>query len=1778
MKELVFDAQKFFLKSVTSLIDDSWLRLEYDGDLLKSLNHSNGNSLKIRYNSINYIHSMQLLNSNNEQGSSVEYFYNFKTNMLSQMRSEGNVVRYFYNNNDNSLRMVIKTKTSSREQFRYNAYGHLISRKLIKGGRIITDDEYTFTKGGMTVIDDKTISALTNVIYSESNDVISVQKENGVPVKTLRTSAYESIYEGERLVSNRAFDGNTVFITDGNGDTIKTKFNDLGQMIQFADGKRNVYEIIFNDNQTIKEVLYPDGTNKIYSYFKNGHYTKMPSGNLKRYEFNSKGLLTKKDIGSDTITMYEYTEDGKLNYAANELGETSIEYDGNLPKAIKSPETKISYEYNRLNQLTRISTDQGYDTQYQYDGQGRITEVSNGKTTLVKTTYNDAGLVTRKDYGNSAYSVFVYKSSSRLLLSLMNFYPNKTMASFFNYTYARSKMRIQMTTMEGSWKFKYDRAGQMTSMIDPMGNETLINYDKAKNRRSVNRNEIEEVYNVNEMNQYKHVGEVSFEYDRNGNLKTRQSSKNETFGYDEDNKLVSYSSRGKSCKFEYDAFGNLVSKLCDGNQTKYITSPLGFFDRHILEQISSSGKRTRFYYGGPDIGLIAAETNEETMQYFFYDHLGTVVNILSENGELLSSYNHDPFGNVLSPPGSKYPIFTFIGQWGVVDIQEIQGVFYMQSRMYDSSTGRFLSPDGLGLKAKSQNLYIYCGNNPVHFNDPKGTCPFCFYIAFEGAVGVGKYLFSTPVNQWTFGGATGSLVEGSINGVVGKYVKVPFVKDLASVATKTLGNYVQHTIDGEKYDWKDARDDILKGFIDMADAGLAKKFEKYGLFKEICSEFEDYKSKTIEICHLSFLVDVDSKHILELADGFVDWVASHDPNDMIGPSGFGAARFISGRNRMTYTIRFENDENATAPAQRVYVEHSYSEFLDDRTFTIGKFGFGEFEQPVKDNSKSFQGTINMTSTSGVYVKIFCGIDVVRRVLFWNFQSIDPATGFAPSDPSVGFLPPNNDTTGQGFVTFTVVPLKEAPDTTTINANASIYFDQNDPIDTPNVFNTIDKSTPTVNGSVVPRTESAESSIIRLRSEDDGSGVKQVDLYRLENGTFSLFAQGIREEMVLISVNVGESMFLLPVPIDNVGNSLALLEINETATILVSSKLEKHCNCSGNGSCSIGLSTCICNDGFYGPNCISTTPPLEPPSLSLRGSSGFVDEPLQITVDAKNISGSLEQLQIAVVGFPSDTLFEDGLQNIDGVLCLYSSQFGTLNITFKRAGEINLNVTVHQSDINMTRFGQMTVLIYPTISANLAFEGCLNAAERDTAIIAFNISAKVLQESQNAADKLSLQGIGLVKYQREVILEVKPAIMNNSSDFKQIKEYSFDGYETDGNIPSPVPYGDSVEVLITLLVTIDDIIAKEFDLRQEVNRVCNATPPLEPPSLSLRGSSGFVNEPLQITVDAKNISGSLEQLHIAVSGFPSETLFEDGLQNIDGVLCLNSSQFGTLNITFKRAGEINLNVTVLQSDINMTRFGQMTVLIYPTISANLAFEGCLNAAERDTAIIAFNISAKVLQESQNAADKLNLQEIGLVKYQREVQIEVKPAIMNNTYDIQQIKEYSFDGYVTGGNIPSPVPYGDSVEVRITLLITINDTLAKEFYLQQEVNRVCHGCTHCVTNHTAYCDNFDGVCHCKPAWNGSVCSDDVDECVDIGVCDAVPNTGCFNLDGGYECSCFRNFVKENDSCILTTQQFWTDITTAKPTGEGEADISAILESGWFPTGDISTSATRPPEKQT
>lgn len=75
---------------------------------------------------------------------------------------------------------------------------------------------------------------------------------------------------------------------------------------------------------------------------------------------------------------------------------------------------------------------------------------------------------------------------------------------------------------------------------------------------------------------------------------------------------------------------------------------------------------------------------------------------------------------------------------------------------------------------------------------------------------------------------------------------------------------------------------------------------------------------------------------------------------MIGPAGFGDAHFIAPDVCLDYRIRFENDPNATAPAQNVVIRTVLDGDLDIRSFRIGTFGFGDFVRNITSNQAVLQ--------------------------------------------------------------------------------------------------------------------------------------------------------------------------------------------------------------------------------------------------------------------------------------------------------------------------------------------------------------------------------------------------------------------------------------------------------------------------------------------------------------------------------------------------------------------------------------------------------------------------------------------------------------------------------------------------------------------------------------------------------------------------------------------------------------------------------------------------------
>src|SRR5207249_4698997 len=84
-----------------------------------------------------------------------------------------------------------------------------------------------------------------------------------------------------------------------------------------------------------------------------------------------------------------------------------------------------------------------------------------------------------------------------------------------------------------------------------------------------------------------------------------------------------------------------------------------------------------------------------------------------------------------------------------------------------------------------------------------------------------------------------------------------------------------------------------------------------------------------------------------------------DPNLKIGPNGYGLAHFVRADSLLPYTIHFENETNATAPAQRVVISDRLTNRLDWTTFELTEIAFGDQFIAVPPHTQHFEKTAKL---------------------------------------------------------------------------------------------------------------------------------------------------------------------------------------------------------------------------------------------------------------------------------------------------------------------------------------------------------------------------------------------------------------------------------------------------------------------------------------------------------------------------------------------------------------------------------------------------------------------------------------------------------------------------------------------------------------------------------------------------------------------------------------------------------------------------------------------------
>jgi hypothetical protein len=185
-----------------------------------------------------------------------------------------------------------------------------------------------------------------------------------------------------------------------------------------------------------------------------------------------------------------------------------------------------------------------------------------------------------------------------------------------------------------------------------------------------------------------------------------------------------------------------------------------------------------------------------------------------------------------------------------------------------------------------------------------------------------------------------------------------------------------------------------------------------------------------------------------------------DPNEKVGPVGWGEERFVAPETDLRYIVYFENLANAAVPAQEVLVTDTLDANLDWTTFRIQGIGWGDYVLEVPEDADALQARVSIADYRSDldkewWVDVTVSLDSATGLTEWRFRTVDPETDDLPEDVFAGFLPPNDEThRGEGYVDFIVRAIPNLNLGTTVRNQASIVLDSETHIETNAVVNAI----------------------------------------------------------------------------------------------------------------------------------------------------------------------------------------------------------------------------------------------------------------------------------------------------------------------------------------------------------------------------------------------------------------------------------------------------------------------------------------------------------------------------------------------------------------------------------------------------------------------------------------------------------------------------------------------------------------------------------------------------
>ena len=1120
---------------------------------LTSLTATNGSTITIAYNVQGLIGQ-----TTDPAGQTTQYTYDATGQHLLTFTDVFGTTTYTYANGPTAADANALTSLTFADgtgiEWSYDAQGRLATTGRLNGTGPEAETEtyaypapgeYTITNAdgdtNTTFNDDQgnvgeTIDALGNITryaYDANDNLIKAVAPDG----TTTTYSYDA-------------NGNMLSETDPLGYTISFTYNQFAEPLTFTNQEGYLTSYDYDPSGNLVLQTNPDGTTQQYAYNPQGEVTSStdPDSQTIGYAYSINGQLTTENLPDGTSNTYTYDGHGNMLTADGPGGDWMFTYSSqNLPTTIVEPNGTLTVEYGVDGNITELKDQTGFTTNYEYDAVGRLAKLTDANGDLVESyTYDAAGNLASETKGNGTVTNFVDDANGDIT-QITNLAPDgKTVNSQMTYAYSSVGEVTSQTTGSVTTNYAYDADGELTSAVAP-GDSIQYAYDPVGNRTSVTENGVVTNYVSNDVNEYTSTTTngvtTTYDYDPNGNMiaaKTGGQTTSYTFNALNQMTGVSGSPVG-TFSYVYDPLGYQISSTVNGQTTNNLIDPFGL--GNVAAQFNSSGNLVAHYTYG--LGLVSQVSVSGTSYYYDYNLQGSTVGITNAAGMYVNQYSYDPFGQVTTISAGIANPFTFVGQDGVSS--DGNGLIDMRARYYDPSVGQFASTDPLGLVGGDSNVRRFGQNEGVSKIDPTGLTdddPGNLTPLLDAIDSLDQHAFE----QLTFDQLLNKAIQGDLNATT------VFVKALRELHWQSFiynGNvYHLQQHQGRFLFWQYKYYLLTGSPLKAPDVPHESATPKPPPVTIVCKPLSESDTGygffsgslgSTTMCRGRRRSGSGSGGGGPGSGGGSGLYSvnepPHDPNDLIGPSGYGSGGFLVPAGALDFTIEFSNEKTAQVPADNVTVTEQLSQDLNWTSFHFGTIGFGNYVVDVPPGLTSYSTRVDATATQGVYVDIDASLNLTTGLLTVTFTSLDPQTLDTPSNPLVGFLPPDTDPPdGEGYINYTIQPKPGLATGTLLNAQASIVFDTNAPITTPEVINTADATRPTSSVNALPPTTQNPSFTVSWSGSDGaGSGIAFYNVYVSDDGgAFNNFKMNTTATSATFTGQPGHTYSFISIATSNVG--------------------------------------------------------------------------------------------------------------------------------------------------------------------------------------------------------------------------------------------------------------------------------------------------------------------------------------------------------------------------------------------------------------------------------------------------------------------------------------------------------------------------------------------------------------------------------------------------------------------------------------------------------------------